>query len=109
MTMELRTIPGCPHSASAGELFARALALEGLNAAPLAVREIHSEDDAAELGFHGSPTFTIDGADLFPVDTEPAVTCRVYPTPAGLAGQPDLDTLRGAIRAAVGVSAGSAG
>jgi len=47
MTMELGTIPGCPRSASAGELFARAL--EG------------------------------------------------------------LDTLRGAIRAAVGVSAGSAG
>lgn len=106
MNIELRTIPGCPHGASAGKLFARALKLEGLDTAGLAVREIFADDEATALGFHGSPTFTIDGKDLFPVDAEPAVTCRVYPTSAGLAGQPELEALRGAIRAALGVSPG---
>ncbi|MCQ9164792.1 MULTISPECIES: hypothetical protein [unclassified Arthrobacter] len=109
MEFEVRAIPGCPHGASARVLFADALTLEGLGPAAPAVREIDTDEDAAALRFHGSPTFTIDGKDLFPVDTEPAVTCRVYATPDGLAGQPGLETLRGAIRAAVAGSAGSAG
>jgi hypothetical protein len=108
MNIELRTIPGCPHGASAAELFARALKLEGMKPAVLAVREIDTNDAAATFGFHGSPSFIIDGRDLFPLDTEPAVTCRVYPTSAGLAGQPELETLRGAIRVALRASPGTA-
>ncbi|WP_427018260.1 hypothetical protein ACQCSX_06745 [Pseudarthrobacter sp. P1] len=101
MDLELRTIPGCPHATSGRDLFARALALEGADPAALAVREISTDGDAAALGFHGSPTFTIDGEDLFPADTDPAVTCRVYPTPQGLSGQPTLASLRDAVRAAL--------
>lgn len=100
MDVELRTIPGCPHATSAGELFARALDLEGADTAVLAFREISTDAQALELGFHGSPSFTIDGEDLFPTDTDPAVTCRAYPTPQGLSGQPTLQTLRDAVRAA---------
>ncbi|WP_026554684.1 hypothetical protein [Arthrobacter sp. 35W] len=101
MDLELRTIPDCPHATSAGELFTRALDLEGLDPAALAVREISTDADAEALGFHGSPTFTIDGADLFPADTDPALTWRVYPTPQGLAGQPARESLRAAVRAAL--------
>ncbi|WP_240630262.1 hypothetical protein [Specibacter cremeus] len=47
------------------------------------------------------PTFTLDGADMFPTDTDPAVTCRVYPTPKGLSGLPSLESLREVVRAAL--------
>lgn len=101
MDFELRTITGCPNDAPAKALFSQALELEGLDPAALAVREVISDAEAAELNFHGSPTFTLDGTDLFPSPTEPAVTCRIYPTPAGLRGQPELAALRSAIRDAV--------
>lgn len=100
MDLELLTIPGCPHAGSAGELFRTALDLEGIKD-PFTVREISTEDEALALSFHGSPTFSINGTDLFPSNAEPAVTCRVYPTPAGLSGQPALESLRHAIRTSV--------
>jgi hypothetical protein len=99
MHVELLTIPGCPHGVFARELFARALELEGADPGLLTVREIATDADAAAAAFHGSPTFTIDGKDLFPSDTEPAVTCRVYPGQHGLSGQPTPESLREAIRA----------
>lgn len=102
MDFELRTISGCPNDPAAQALFTEALALEGFDPAALAVREVLSDEEAAELNFHGSPTFTVNGRDLFPSTTAPAVTCRVYPTSAGLRGNPDLDTLRSAIRGAAG-------
>lgn len=98
MNAELLTIPGCPHTGPARELFRTALDLAGINA-PVTVREITTENEAAAQSFRGSPTFTINGADLFPSETEPSLSCRVYPTPAGLCGQPTLDTLRRALRA----------
>ncbi|ABM10614.1 hypothetical protein [Paenarthrobacter aurescens] len=93
MNAELLTIPGCPHAAPALELFSTALELEGIGVS-VTVREISTEDQATAQSFRGSPTFTLNGADLFPSDADPAVTCRVYSTPDGLSGQPTLDTLR---------------
>ncbi|BCW71389.1 hypothetical protein [Arthrobacter sp. NicSoilB8] len=98
MHIELQTIPGCPHSESARELFARALELEGIDPALLAVTEITTDADAAAASFHGSPSFVMDGTDLFPSNAAPALTCRVYPTGQGFTGQPDLAALRTAIR-----------
>lgn len=94
----LLVIPECPNSASAQELFDTALELEGIGA-PAIVREISTEDDAALHNFHGSPSFSVNGHDLFESAAEPAVACRVYRTPDGLAGQPTLEDLRRAIRA----------
>lgn len=101
MDFELRTIPGCPHTGSGLELFSEALVLEAIHGKRVAVREIGTDEQAAALDFHGSPTFSVGGTDLFPSSTAPAVTCRVYPTPAGPAGLPTLESLRAAIRAAV--------
>lgn len=98
MHIELLTIPGCPHSHSARELFASALELEGIDPALLTVTEIATDADAAIASFHGSPSFIIDGTDLFPSNAAPALTCRVYPGQRGFTGQPDLDSLRIAIR-----------
>ena len=42
------------------------------------MREIVSEEDAVAERFPGSPTIRVDGADLFPIDEPPSLTCRIY-------------------------------
>ena len=108
MDFELRIIAGCPNSAPAGELYLRALEAEGMDPGKLRIRELSTEEEARELGFHGSPTFVAGGADLFGSAAEPALSCRVYPTPEGLAGLPSPGVLRAALRAALRLPAGSA-
>ncbi|WP_411731544.1 hypothetical protein [Paeniglutamicibacter sp.] len=98
MELVLLVIPGCPNSGTAKELFDSALGLEGITDA-VEVREITTQDQAEKLAFHGSPSFSLDGIDLFASAAAPAVACRVYPTVSGLAGQPEIDDLRRAIRA----------
>ena len=94
----LLVIPGCPNSDTARELFDSALRLEGVTEA-LGVREITTQDQAERHNFHGSPSFHLDGTDIFASAAAPAVACRVYPTASGLAGQPKMEDLRRAIRA----------
>lgn len=105
MNFELRVIAGCPHSAPAAELFRRALDDEGLGPGQLQIRELTSEQEARELEFHGSPGFVVSGRDVFVSHAEPALSCRVYPTSAGIAGLPSLVQLRTALR---GTSTGTA-
>ena len=55
---------------------------------------VTSEEDAARLWFTGSPTILLDGADPFATPgASPALACRLYATPHGLAGSPSLDQL----------------
>ncbi|MBT2566955.1 hypothetical protein J7I84_10710 [Arthrobacter sp. ISL-85] len=100
MDYELRTIPGCPNSGPALELFRQALAAERRDAGRLTVREVTSEDEAEMLGFHGSPSFIADGQDLFPAGTAPALSCRVYSSEDRMAGLPSAGSLRAAVRVA---------
>jgi hypothetical protein len=59
---------------------------------------IASPAAAAEVPFAGSPTILIDGADLFPSDGRTSdLACRVYLTPAGLAGQPTQEQIQAAL------------
>ena len=99
MDFELLTIQDCPHGTAARELFSRAAELEGNDPALIEVRQILTDEEAEASGFHGSPTFTADGIDLFPSTAEPALTCRVYPTAGTLSGLPSLESLRRAIQA----------
>ncbi|XAS65522.1 hypothetical protein ACOM2C_01570 [Pseudarthrobacter sp. So.54] len=98
MDFELRTIPGCPNSDPALELFREVLAAEGKDKEPLSVREVVSDTEAEDLRFHGSPSFTANGGDLFPAETAPALSCRLYDTGRDVAGLPVLESLRAAIR-----------
>ncbi len=98
MTFELRVIEGCPNSGPALEIFHRALAEEGLPDEHVVVRTLASDREAAALGFHGSPSFIASGKDLFPANSQPALSCRVYRTPRGLAGLPELESVRAALR-----------
>ncbi|MDD1478679.1 hypothetical protein [Arthrobacter sp. H16F315] len=98
MDFELRTIPGCPNSGPALELFREVLAAEGKGTEPLTVREVVSETEAQDLRFHGSPSFVANGRDLFPAESAPALSCRLYSAGHGVAGLPDIESLRTAIR-----------
>ena len=65
----------------------------------LTTRTVETDEDADLLGFTGSPTILIGGRDPFcQPGMVPALACRVYPTPAGLAGSPTVDQLVHALR-----------
>ena len=88
MEVELLWWAGCPsHPAVADQL--RELGVEFVE------REIVSEEDAARERFPGSPTIHVDGADLFPTDEPPSLTCRIYVLRDGrFSPTPDPDDLR---------------
>ena len=98
MDYELRTIPGCPHGGPALELFRAVLTAEGRDSAHLTVREVTSENEAGTLQFHGSPSFMAAGRDLFPAESAPALSCRLYRSEHGVAGLPSAASLRAALR-----------
>lgn len=61
--------------------------LEGHSDAALTATLVASDDEAARLGFHGSPTVLIDGHDPFPAPPEPVgLSCRQYPCCRDAAG-----------------------
>jgi hypothetical protein len=72
--IELLYWQGCPsHPAALADL------RDAVGAdAEIVMREIVTEEDAVREGFVGSPTIRVDGADLFPTDEPPGLTCRIY-------------------------------
>ena len=96
-TVELLYFPECPH----WELAAQRLD-EVARAAGLAVvrRIIVTGAEAEQFGFRGSPTILINGRDPFAdADDQVGLSCRMYRTPAGLAGSPTVEQLASAIAA----------
>lgn len=100
MGYELQVIPGCPNTAAALKLFQQALAAEDI-AADLSVVELSTDEQAEALNFHGAPSFIASGRDLFTSTAAPALTCRVYQSPAGLVGLPTQEALQAALRSAL--------
>jgi hypothetical protein len=61
-------------------------------------RIVNTVEEAEATQFRGSPSIMVDGVDPFAdLNTPVGLSCRVYKTPAGLAGSPTLDQLREAI------------
>jgi hypothetical protein len=96
--VELLFWDGCPsHPRALADLRA-ALAAAGLPG-DVELVEVRDADDAARLGFPGSPTIRLDGADVVPSDEPPALACRLYrrrdgrPSPT-----PDPEDLADALR-----------
>lgn len=59
---------------------------------------VETPEDAERLGFLGSPSIHIDGADPFAgPDAQVGLACRRYPVPGGHEGAPTLDQLRAAL------------
>ena len=82
--IELLTTLDCPHAARQEQILRDALVAEGYG--PQIERAYVSDlDNAAGLGFHGSPTVRIDGRDVVaPTQDLPInVGCRLYDQPDG--------------------------
>jgi hypothetical protein len=63
---------------------------------------IINEEMAAKEKFLGSPSFRIDGQDLWPEErTSYHLGCRLYANENGLRGSPTVEMLRAKLRAAV--------
>jgi len=107
MDVELLVVADCPNEAPAAHLLRRALDDVGLSTTRFSTVIVTGPENAERLGFTGSPTIRIDGVDPFAEPARPpGLACRLYRTTAGLAGTPDLSTLRQALRqAAVGTTA----
>ncbi|WP_066639472.1 alkylmercury lyase [Serinicoccus hydrothermalis] len=61
-------------------------------------KRVETMEQAERVGFRGSPTVLVDGADLFASpDSAAGFSCRVYRTADGLEGAPTLEQLRVAL------------
>lgn len=99
MRFELQHIDDCPYWEVASERLREAMVAVGHGDDPVAVRTVRDPDEAEQMGFAGSPTIYADGIDLFPRgDDGGALACRVYRTPAGLAGSPTVEQLVDAVK-----------
>jgi hypothetical protein len=100
MNIEVLHIDECPSWVEAGNRLREALNEAGFSGTAIIYRLISTPEDAAQFSFAGSPTITIDGQDLFPSGGRTTdLACRVYSTPAGLAGLPTTEQLVDAIAA----------
>ncbi len=96
MRVELLYVEGCPNAKLVDERLS-ALAVE--RGFELERRKVETPEQAAEMGFRGSPTILVDGRDPFAEDDEPVegLSCRVYHTREGAAGAPSDEQLRDAL------------
>ena len=61
--------------------------------------KIESPEQAQQERFLGSPSFRVNGTDLWPEEREHyTLSCRVYQTPDGLKGSPTIEMLREQLR-----------
>jgi proline dehydrogenase len=84
MRVELLVTFDCPHAGHAEAILRDALTVDGHE--PAIDRVFVSDlDNAAGLGFHGSPTIRIDGRDVVPppADLPIQLGCRFYEQPDG--------------------------
>jgi hypothetical protein len=91
---------GCPSTERALADLREALDDSGLTDVEVRIREVATDEEAAETGFVGSPTILIDGMDLVPAaDGERiGLSCRVYRRRDGrISPVPDPDDLREAL------------
>lgn len=98
MKVEILHIDDCPNWEEAGRRTTAALTATGHNDVTVTFRRLQTSEDASRVPFAGSPTITVDGADLFPeVARITDLACRVYSTPGGLTGLPTSGQLIGAL------------
>ncbi|MDQ6873823.1 MAG: thioredoxin family protein [Actinomycetota bacterium] len=99
MSVELLYFDGCPNWRLTDQRLREALRLAG-RCDEVVYRRVETAEQAVDLGFHGSPTLLVDGRDPLAVpDAQVGLACRVFRTPAGLAGAPTVEQLVALLRA----------
>jgi hypothetical protein len=94
MIIELLHIDDCPSWQEGLKNLKTALEAEGLKADIRLVR-VQDDAEADRLKFLGSPSFYLDGEDLWNEERNRYnMNCRIYATPQGLKGCPTVDMLR---------------
>lgn len=100
--VEILYFDGCPNHEPARALVERVAAELRVEPA-IELIEVVDPEAAADLRFLGSPTIRVDGSDVEPGAEERrefVLSCRVYRTERGLAGQPDEAWIREALSGA---------
>lgn len=89
---------GCPSWQQGVEYLRAALSRLGLDW-PVELIQVLDEESATLLRFLGSPSFQVDGQDLWPEERSSySLSCRVYATPEGLKGWPTVEMLMERLR-----------
>ena len=97
--VEILYFAGCPNHEQAHDLVERTASELRLRP-EVELVEIHDSESAARLRFLGSPTVRVDGRDIEPgaeQRNEFVLSCRMYRSEQGLAGQPDEAWIRNAL------------
>ena len=98
MKFEILYFDGCPAWENGLKNLEAAVREEGLPASVDMVK-VMDDDDAARLKFLGSPSFRVDGRDLWFEERDVySLSCRVYPTPEGVKGFPTVAMLRAQLK-----------
>jgi hypothetical protein len=93
----------CPSWERALATLREEMTAQGLDPETVEVVEVDDEERAEGLGFPGSPTILVNGADIQPPDPEHPIglTCRVYRRRDGrVSPLPDPQDIRDALSAA---------
>jgi hypothetical protein len=100
MLLTVLAEPTCPNAAVLNDRLAAAL--RGKTDVTVSHHVVASQDEAAQLNMHGSPTLLIDGVDPFAApDQQPSLSCRLYRDEDGhVSGAPSVAQLRRVIEQA---------
>lgn len=102
MSIEILHIDECPSWETAESRTRDALKSLGRPDISVTTRVLRAPEDAVETTFAGSPTITLHGIDLFPTDGRANdLACRVYATPTGLKGSPEIEQIIDALRSQI--------
>ena len=97
--MDLLVVPDCPNEEPARALLRRALDESDLEHVQIRTLVVTDPFEANRINFLGSPSFSVNGVDLFAdPGRHPGITCRVYPTAEGPAGLPGFAELKNALQ-----------
>ena len=100
--VEILYFDGCPNHHAACELVDRVIG-EVCGEAEVRLVNVADEESARRARFLGSPSIRVNGRDIEPSAdgrAEYVLSCRLYRTEQGFAGQPDEAWLRDALGAA---------
>jgi hypothetical protein len=98
--VEILYFDGCPNHEAARALVERVSSEVGLEP-ELRLLSVADEEAARRLRFLGSPTIRVAGRDVDPQAAERdeyVLSCRVYRTETGFAGQPEERWVRDALQ-----------